>query len=211
MTAIAPPPGNRKATPAMQSDAGKARLFLAVACIWPLFVLALYASSAPQLKETRAHPRELLDKSNTLNKDIRFQFRKILDRVDVMVSNKIILYGVQKWMMMMMHVYAFVLKIVIWVSAWWGFDFSIQTKKEPKTYLRFTRNQYSYVSNIPSFVFLENHNEWQGYGPTHPRLAVVVVGDDNQKIISSVESLFRYVIKDAVIINFSLQVCERMT
>jgi len=90
MTVIAPPAGSRKAphgqTPVMSSDAGKAKLFLAVACIWPLVVLALYASSAPQLKETRAHPRALLDKSNKINQDIRFQFRKILDRVDVMVS-----------------------------------------------------------------------------------------------------------------------------
>lgn len=30
-----------------------------------------------------------------------------------------------------------------------------------------------------------------GYGPTHPRVAVVVVGDDRAKIISSVESVFR--------------------
>ena len=31
-----------------------------------------------------------------------------------------------------------------------------------------------------------------GYGPTHPRVAVVVVGDDRSKILSSVESVFRY-------------------
>jgi hypothetical protein len=32
-----------------------------------------------------------------------------------------------------------------------------------------------------------------GYGPTHPRVAVVVVGDDRAKILASVESVFRYV------------------
>lgn len=32
-----------------------------------------------------------------------------------------------------------------------------------------------------------------GYGPTHPRVAVVIVGDDRSKILSSVESVFRYV------------------
>ena len=95
------------------NDGSMARIFLAVACLWPLFVLALYASSAPQLKEAREHPRELLDKNNKINQDVRFNFRKVLDRVDVM-----------------------------------------------------------------------------GYGPTHPRVAVVIVGDNNHKIISSVESLF---------------------
>ena len=79
----------------------------------PILVLAMFAASAPQLKEERANPRALLDKNNEINKDVRFNFRKVLDRVDVM-----------------------------------------------------------------------------GYGPTHPRVAVVIVGDDSKKIISSVSSLF---------------------
>jgi nitrate reductase NapAB chaperone NapD len=29
-----------------------------------------------------------------------------------------------------------------------------------------------------------------GYGPTHPRVAVVVVGEDSDQVISSVESVF---------------------
>ena len=112
------------AVPFMSSDAFKARLFLAVACFWPIIVLAMYAASAPQivkddirLKIQQNSPRELLlDKKNEFNKDLRFNFRNILDRVDVM-----------------------------------------------------------------------------GYGPTHPRLAVVIVGDDNHDILSSVKSLFSYV------------------
>ena len=126
MTVVSSLPTNHRpvggaATPIMSSDAFKARLFLAVACFWPIIVLAMYAASAPQLvkddiRMKMQHSRELLDKKNEFNKDLRFNFRKILDRVDVM-----------------------------------------------------------------------------GYGPTHPRLAVVVVGDDNHDILSSVKSLFSYV------------------
>jgi hypothetical protein len=106
---------NRKPKPgqAPMNDAAKARIFLAVACFWPIFVLTLFAASAPQL---RANPRALIDKNSKINQELRFEFRKALDRVDVM-----------------------------------------------------------------------------GYGPTHPRVAVVIVGDESKKIISSVESLFRYV------------------
>lgn len=122
MTAIAPPAGK---TPAKRGpsnkpfmgEAAKARLFLAVACFWPVFILALFAASAPQLQDARAHPSQLLDRNNELNKDVRFNLRKMLDRVDIM-----------------------------------------------------------------------------GYGPTHPRVAIVVVGDENQKILSTVESVFRYVL-----------------
>lgn len=110
------PTQNRHPGPAPMSDATKARLFLALACFWPIFILAMFAASAPQLKDVRMRPRELLDKKNEINKDVRFNFRKILDRVDVM-----------------------------------------------------------------------------GYGPTHPRIAVVIVGDDNHEILSSVGSLFSYV------------------
>ena len=117
MTVVAAPTGTRKATKpsaSLKSEASRARLFLAAACCWPIFVLAMFAASAPQLKETAANPRALLDKNNEINKDVRFNLRKILDRVDIM-----------------------------------------------------------------------------GYGPTHPRVAVVIVGDDSHKIIASVESLYR--------------------
>jgi hypothetical protein len=117
MTVVATPAANRGKTrqqPMGMSDASKARMFLALACIWPIFVLALYASSAPQIQEAKQNPRALLDKNNEINKDVRFNFRKVLDRVDVM-----------------------------------------------------------------------------GYGPTHPRVAVTIVGDDSQKILASVESLYR--------------------
>ena len=110
------PTTNRHPGPAPMSDATKARLFLAMACFWPIFVLAMFAASAPQLQDVRMRPRELLDIKNEINKDVRFNFRKIMDRVDVM-----------------------------------------------------------------------------GYGPTHPRIAVVIVGDDNHEILSSVGSLFSYV------------------
>lgn len=100
----------------LMGEAAKARMFLAIACFWPIFILALFAASAPELKEAREHPSQLLDKNNEFNKDFRFNVRKMLDRVDVM-----------------------------------------------------------------------------GYGPTHPRVAVVVVGDENQKILSTVESVFRCV------------------
>jgi len=33
-----------------------------------------------------------------------------------------------------------------------------------------------------------------GYGPTHPRVAVVVVGEDRDDILASIESVFRYVL-----------------
>lgn len=119
------PTNHRQPGPAAMSDASKARLFLAVACFWPIFVLALFAASAPQLEEVRMRPRELLDKKNEFNKDLRFNFRKILDRVDVM-----------------------------------------------------------------------------GYGPTHPRIAVVIVGDDNHQILSSVASLFSYVSFYCMVVSF---------
>lgn len=120
MTVVAAPhlrhPNNNKG-PAPMSGASKARLFLAIACFWPIFVLAMFAASAPQLKDVRARPRELLDKKNEFNQDVRFNFRKIMDRVDVM-----------------------------------------------------------------------------GYGPTHPRIAVVIVGSSksNENILSSVKSLISH-------------------
>ena len=86
MTVVASPAAsrNKQRQPMAISEAGKARTFLALACFWPIFVLAMYAASAPQLKEARESPRTLLDKNNEINKDVRFNFRKVLDRVDVM-------------------------------------------------------------------------------------------------------------------------------
>lgn len=106
--------GRKHPQPMAMGEASKARMFLALACFWPIFVLAMYASSAPQVQEAKENPRKLLDKNNEINKDVRFNFRKALDRVDVM-----------------------------------------------------------------------------GYGPTHPRVAVAIVGGDSKKILASVESLFR--------------------
>jgi hypothetical protein len=45
----------------------------------------------------------------------------------------------------------------------------------------------------PGFQFRKflDRVDVMGYGPTHPRVAVVVVGDDRAKILASVESIFR--------------------
>lgn len=88
-----------------QPDSAKARLLLAVACLWPLLVF-FFASSG---KNTQQSPDV-----NVVSAELE-SIRNLLDRVDIL-----------------------------------------------------------------------------GYGPTHPRVAVVVVGDDTSKILSSVESVFRY-------------------
>jgi hypothetical protein len=80
----------------------KARLFLFVACLWPLWVMALYGASAPPVNP---------DGPNTTR---MMKLRSVLDRVDIM-----------------------------------------------------------------------------GYGPTHPRVAVVLVGDTRESILTSVESVYR--------------------
>ena len=85
------------------SDGTKARLFLALACLWPLFSMMMFFAGEPSNDEG---PQKVVNPG--------LSFRKYLDRVDVM-----------------------------------------------------------------------------GYGPTHPRVAIVVVGDDRAKIVSSVESVFR--------------------
>lgn len=81
----------------------KARLFLFVACLWPLWVMALYGASAPQV-----NPDGPNDTSRMM------KLRSVLDRVDIM-----------------------------------------------------------------------------GYGPTHPRVAVVLVGDSRESILTSVESVYK--------------------
>jgi hypothetical protein len=99
-----------------------ARLLLFVACLWPLWVLALFGASAPG--QYRNDPTKLSDVKGTdllhsspatVVSNTRFNLRSVLDRVDVM-----------------------------------------------------------------------------GYGPTHPRLAVVVVGEEKDHLISSVESVFSH-------------------
>jgi hypothetical protein len=70
MTAI-----SRKTVAAGRSntaDSTKARLFLAVACLWPLCLLALFAASAPHVR------------GGNSRRQLGLQFRNILDRVDVM-------------------------------------------------------------------------------------------------------------------------------
>jgi hypothetical protein len=102
-----------------QSDSSKARLFLFVACLWPLFILALFAASAPHVPVGEGDHHMLrppLPSGPVLAVgDNKFlNVKSLLDRVDVM-----------------------------------------------------------------------------GYGPTHPRIAVVVVGNDRDHLVSTVESVFQ--------------------
>ena len=89
------------------SDSSKARLFLGLACVWPLILLSILSSSS-----TSGGPRPHFNASAIADKPA-LRFRKYLDRVDIV-----------------------------------------------------------------------------GYGPTHPRVAVVIVADDAQDVVSSVESVF---------------------
>ena len=57
------PPGSVEAT--------KARLFLALACLWPLCLLALFSASAPHVEHSSG-------------RQLGVQFRNVLDRVDIM-------------------------------------------------------------------------------------------------------------------------------
>ena len=90
----------------LRSDSLKARIFLAVACIWPLIVLVVFTGSSSSSIGTNT--------TVAAEASPALQLRKYLDRVDVM-----------------------------------------------------------------------------GYGPTHPRVAVVVVGDDRDEVLTTVESVFR--------------------
>ena len=98
----------RDQMPPPPSDGAKARLFLALACLWPLLFVVMSLGNEPN--NDAAGPATTPAK--VVNPGL--SVRKYLDRVDVM-----------------------------------------------------------------------------GYGPTHPRVAVVVVGDDRAKIASSIESVFR--------------------
>jgi hypothetical protein len=92
--------------PPPPSDGAKARLFLALACLWPLLFVVMSLGSESNNDATGPVIPKVVNPGLSV--------RKYLDRVDVM-----------------------------------------------------------------------------GYGPTHPRVAVVVVGDDRAKIVSSIESVFR--------------------
>lgn len=97
------------------------RLFLLVACLWPLAILALFASSAPganpnvqaDIPITSEQQQQLDQEHNNKHKFDKFEVRKLLDRVDVM-----------------------------------------------------------------------------GYGPTHPRVAFVVVGQTPEQLIKTTKSIF---------------------
>eukprot|EP00934_Nitzschia_sp_Nitz4_P007586 Nitzschia sp. Nitz4//scaffold3_size479765//456684//459593//NITZ4_000191-RA/size479765-augustus-gene-1.631-mRNA-1//-1//CDS//3329551031//7576//frame0 len=95
----------------------QARILLAIACLWPLWIMAMYGASASSRAATTADSA-----SSPLTTSLqRYSLRSALDRVDIM-----------------------------------------------------------------------------GYGPTHPRLAFVVMGDDTSLVQSSVESIFRHTDLDRV-------------
>ena len=98
--------------PASDADSLRAQTFLAAACLWPLLVLLFFIYSSPQLEQSS---NELVPSAASVGKNLRFNFRNVVDRVDIM-----------------------------------------------------------------------------GYGPTHPRVSAVIVGDHKENLVSSVESLFRY-------------------
>jgi hypothetical protein len=88
MTAI-----SRKTVAAGRSntaDSTKARLFLAVACLWPLCLLALFAASAPHVRESSNAGGDgstggaAFGPGGNSRRQLGLQFRNILDRVDVM-------------------------------------------------------------------------------------------------------------------------------
>jgi hypothetical protein len=103
----------------LMSPEFKVRMFLFVACLWPLWVLALFHASAPghnqQTVKTMADAADRRDMSSPASavSNARLNLRNVLDRVDVM-----------------------------------------------------------------------------GYGPTHPRVAVVIVGEEKEDIIATTESVY---------------------
>ena len=114
MTTPHPPPRllrRRELHSVHESDSTKARLSLALACLWPL-VIFFFASSSSHSSNPSDHEDVHPPQAPAAGLE---SIRNLLDRVDIL-----------------------------------------------------------------------------GYGPTHPRVAVVVVGDDRSKILSSVESVFRY-------------------
>jgi hypothetical protein len=100
-----------------KSDAAKARMFLMLACFWPLMIMALFAASAPNQDALKTAPMAVANSDSPpsgSHHENNFNLRNMLDRVDIM-----------------------------------------------------------------------------GYGPTHPRVAVVIYGEDKIGLVSTVESVFR--------------------
>lgn len=95
------------------SDSSTARLFLLAACLWPIIILALFASSAPHVQQSSSSSAAAAVGSSS-NEEF-LAVKNILDRVDIL-----------------------------------------------------------------------------GYGPTHPRVAVVIVGDDRDNLVSTLESVFHF-------------------
>lgn len=122
MTTPAAPSHLRRRGQSPAGDGSKARLFLALACFWPLLLMVLFIGNEPTATESNDGSSPSAAIRKVINPGL--SFRKYMDRVDVM-----------------------------------------------------------------------------GYGPTHPRVAVVIVGDDRAKILSSVESVFRYVLFSYSLLN----------
>jgi hypothetical protein len=114
MTVISASSRRRKSDFGPSGSGNSARLlFLAVACVWPLAVFLLFGWSSPHLDAETS--KSLVSSAASVGKNLRFNFRNVVDRVDIM-----------------------------------------------------------------------------GYGPTHPRVAAVIVGTDAENIVTSVDSLFRH-------------------
>lgn len=98
-----------------KTDRTKANILLAVACFWPLALIALLSASAPHVEDVPLHAGTAAAPNSGLSitTKLRSNLRNVLDRVDVM-----------------------------------------------------------------------------GYGPTHPRVAFAVVGDDPEQLVTTVESIF---------------------
>jgi hypothetical protein len=100
-----------------KADYTRANILLAIACFWPLALMALLSASAPHVEEvpSTTNSIELSQQHSglSLTSKLRSNLRNVLDRVDVM-----------------------------------------------------------------------------GYGPTHPRVAFAVVGDDPDQLVATVESIF---------------------
>lgn len=114
---VVPTPNSKRNSKQMggPDSAFRARLFLAVACLWPLFILALFAASAPRI-DMQPQQQQSSSSSSLLAADansLQNKFLNVLDRVDIL-----------------------------------------------------------------------------GYGPTHPRVAVIVVGDHPQHLLKTVENVF---------------------
>lgn len=96
-----------------KADYTRANILLAIACFWPLALLALFSSSAPHVDEQAGNVPVASHSGLSLTTKLRSNLRNALDRVDIM-----------------------------------------------------------------------------GYGPTHPRVAFAVVGDDPEHLLKTVESIF---------------------